>query len=236
MRYNVLPSDQFLEALETRQVLAADLSLSLGNLTVGNGGVFNNNLVQVPVVVTNIGDVRSADGATVRFFLSTDTTLDPADFRAGDTDLTLPGLDPAASDNQTFNFRRMMVLDPASPLPNVPPGNYFVIGQIIQAAPDANPANDTAATANTVTYSLQFGTVDGQANTPLLVTVANGNMISFRLAGPGTGDIRLEAGQYLVTLTGTTERSLFTMSGAFSNPSTPTINGVDVQGSLSSFF
>src|SRR5262245_63749743 len=76
MRYNVLPSDQFLEALETRQVLAADLSLSLGNLTVGNGGVFNNNLVQVPVVVTNIGDVRSADGATVRFFLSTDTTLD----------------------------------------------------------------------------------------------------------------------------------------------------------------
>ncbi|MCE7975171.1 MAG: hypothetical protein DYG92_12740 [Leptolyngbya sp. PLA1] len=216
----------FMDALEARQLLAADLSVSVGQMRLEDNG----DSAKVPVIVTNLGDVRSAEHAgRVALFLSTDAVLDGADVEVTRIDHELPRVRPGESKRLNLEFRLSRVLSQASPLP---PGNYYAIVRLEQDTPDANPANDVAASATTLNTSADtFG--EGGRREQRIVFASG--VVVFKLEGPGTGTATQDGqGGIVVTLTGTTERSQLRIVGPRSQAVAPVISSLSVQGSLKS--
>lgn len=226
---NVRAGMEMLEPLESRQLLAADLTFNVGTIGYKAAEFVPNNTVRVPVTVQNTGDAASAAGARVVFFLSSDTTLDGGDVRLGGA-LTLPAIGAGQSNEQTFRFVRKFVVDTASSAGRVAQGDYHVIAKLENAGSDTAEA----ASADLVSYDYRFGNVDGRSNVTLIAIGDGGHRIQFRLTGPGTGMVRYENGGMTVETSGSRYASHLTISGMTTNTGTPTIERIDVRNSLGS--
>jgi hypothetical protein len=218
--------DWTLEALEPRALLAADLSLAIGSVRIDDGG----DRARVAAIVTNAGDLPSAAGARVAFFLSRDATLDATDIAAGMVAHDLPSLRPGRHQRLEHSFQISRLIDPAAFGARLPDGEYFIIATIHQDPADANSTNDTAVAGRTIFVS---STSFGQGARRELRVGTDAGEVRFRLDGPGTGSVTLDPqGRLLVTITDSTDRTQLRIVGPRHAPNPPDVFMLDVRGSL----
>src|SRR5262245_47478243 len=153
------------DVLESRKLLAADLALTLGAITITDPGT-PAELIHVATTVQNVGDAQWALGGGIHYFLSSDTTLSPNDFSWE----TRPLGTFNAADTSSSSF------DAARPVASatLTPGNYFVIAtfEFVPGTNDGFAGNNTAQTTDTLNIpgappppppppptTFQFGTV-----------------------------------------------------------------------------
>lgn len=71
------------EALEGRQMLAADLALSLGKVSVSRATATESSVVTIPTTLKNVGNQTFSGSGTVSFYLSRNGAVDESDTLLG---------------------------------------------------------------------------------------------------------------------------------------------------------
>lgn len=154
--------------------------------------------VTIPVTVTNAGTDRVA-ASTVSLYASTGDTLDTST-------ATLLGsakvgaLRSGASQNLRINTTVPGALNA---------GNYrvFAVADSTGVITETNETDNVSSTSNTAEVSLSFGRINNRTQ-KLVLTDAQGITSTFSLSGPGVATVtRNDAGQYVLAVTGTTDRS-----------------------------
>lgn len=200
-----------LEALEPRQMLAADLGVRWNEGT----SEFPDRLVPgdrilAPIEVINNGPVFADGAVTIRFYLSTDQTLDTSADRLlrtyADELLELPVFAGVDDNIGTFTGDLTIPTDLAS-------GSYFLIVRISpnSAIGDFNQSNNTAASEEKFPVG-RFGNVDGLTGASTTLIDADGTRVTFAMTGGGSGNVTLAADGFVVTLTGSTTASRISVS------------------------
>jgi|GEM_PF-3605944 len=224
------------DLLESRSMLAADLAVAISPITITDPGT-TAELIRFSGTLTNVGDASYEGGGALRFLLSADDIAD-----AGDLEIGFNYLGPVGIND-------VPIYDHAIPRPTtaqVPAGTYKILATI--ALPDGstdNLANNTAASVETVQIGDvvppppppppptgdTFGLVNGKRVT-LTKTLTTGQVAVFKLDGPGSGSLTQVNGEWLVTLTGTTNDSVFKVRRAEGATTDPVINGISVTGDV----
>lgn len=215
------PNHDGFEPLESRQLLAADLSVALGPVTNPFKG--NTDRVQAQVIVTNVGDetFKAPRNAVVELYLSADSTFD-ASTDVLFASLKLSSLSRGASKKLKLDVPEPKLLNPASG-PSLPAGNYNVIARI--SGLDSNPANDIAVGSGSVAVDYNFGLRD-RAKVSLALPLADGTTITLRINDRGTGTVTSDNGHIIVTLLSGGTRSELVISSNAKGRTTSTIDGL----------
>jgi hypothetical protein len=221
-----------IDLLEPRTLLAGDLAV----LSVTPSLSFNNGLkdrlINAAVTVQNVGDEAVRAGLVMTLFLSRNDTLDIGDYRI--LQRSLPRLfNPGVTVNYNFAVRLPGDFAGIFQAGNLNPGDYKIIAQITPRTPaeDTNASNNTLVSQTTVPVRYDFGRTGEGTNSRVIQTFLGfDNAITFRINGPGRGEVLLEDGRIVVRITGTTDRSSVVMTTPrfFSG----TINELEVQGDL----
>lgn len=214
-------SGQAFEPLESRQLLAADLTVSLGPVTNPLRG--NTDKVQAQVIITNVGDetFRASRDSVVELYLSADNTFDPTtDVRF--STLRLSSLSRGSSKRLRLDVPEPKLLNPASG-PSLPAGTYNVIARI--PGLDSNPDNDVAVGEGPVNVDYNFGQV-GRSRVQLNLPMPDGTIINVRINGAGTGSASSIDGHTFITLNSGGSRSELLISSNARGRLTTTIDGL----------
>ena len=191
------PAGAFVETLEPRQMLAADLGIELGNAYAPLNFYVPGESIVVPYAIRNNSGLESFTGrGELTLTLTRAGTSDTTDVVIS---TTLASLAPDASRAGVANFR--VPLDLA-------PGNFALTfslavqnssgGALIDEAPQ-----DNTLTADTnVDVSWVFGTVGGRSNVVLKLVDADGTKYSIAQTGGGYGQIRDEVGTLTMFIAG----------------------------------
>lgn len=221
-----------LEALEAREQLVGDLAVTVGTPTLVFNALQQNDLIKIPVTITNVGD--RAVKAPFRLFvsLSSDTTV------GSDYTYLQKSFNRWIPAGKTFvpDLTAAMPFDPVgvNGNPALPPGNYHVRVQLIYAdgSTDPNSSNNNTFTAGTVPLAFNFGgdTRRNQRRTVSMFTSAS-QIVKFEINGPGTGTVSFVNGNASVTLNGTTSASSLWLKPA-NKFAAATLSSITVNGSL----
>jgi hypothetical protein len=178
-----------LDPLEPRLALAADVTLSLGALSNPFDRRQDSDMIRVPVIVENVGDAPARGGATVEFYLSEDQTLNDADSLFATRRINrLPG--PGGRTTIRLDEKEPNLVNPPAPARHLSPGDYFLLARLVTDRPDAdaNPENNTGASAETVNLSYDFG-FNGQRHRVLKWTEPDGSEVTVRMDRVGQGNL-----------------------------------------------
>ncbi len=226
-----------LEALEARQLLAADLAVAFDTFQGAPDFLVPGDHVSLPIVVANQGDLPAVGRVTVNFYLSKNTTFDTDDVLLesfADQEINLNSQNPTDSDTGTFTG--------TVAIPGVEPGNYFFLVRILPnlAVGDLNQANNVAASADDQGFAWKFGDFSGRTNVTMSLLETNGTTVSFGLNGGGTGTVTRDTQhpeRFVVTIdnSGTGSRASIAGSGGTGvDAGVALIQGIHITGSLSS--
>jgi hypothetical protein len=191
-----------LEHLESRALLSADLTVSLGMPKPAYLTYVPGDVISVPVVISNAGDAPApaSSAAPLRVDLrgSADNQYGHADVLATQISLTSP-LAAGASVTRTVKVT----------VPAVPMAQLYLVAAVDTAGTvvESNEANNTTASPP-ATVAWQFGAVPNRSGkVSLMLTDADGTLVTFKLTGPGTGTITSTSDGYSVALANTTTGS-----------------------------
>lgn len=217
-------SEFALEALEGRILLAADLSGLIQSATALDPAVPTNTASAV-VQVQNSGNHR-VHQSQVGVYASLDPVLDSADLLLGtaNTDRVTAGQTKTLTVNLT--------------LPNtLQPVDYTLLAKVDHANAIAeNSETNNVAVGSTINGTWQFGAVPGRTgNTTLTLREADGTVVTFSLAGPGTGEVIKDGSQWDLHITGTTTGSAVTITTNSAGNGRVTLNDIHVVGPLAAF-
>jgi ELWxxDGT repeat protein len=217
-----------LEPLESRLLLAADLSGVITATTQLDPGV-PTTAATATVQVRNQGDAQANATTQVAIYASADATLDSSDVLLGTANTA--SLNVGQSRNVTVNFG----------IPNsLTPGSYNLLARVdatnIIAEGPAGEANNISVRTTAFTVAWQFGNVPGRSgNTTLTLRDADGTRVTFRLTGPGLGEVIRDGAAWDVKVTGTSTSSNLTISTNTGGNDRVLINDVHVFGPIGSF-
>ena len=165
-----------LEPLENRTLLAADLSVMVGDITLptmptpGDRG-------SVQVLLTNVGDAAAAGKVTINVYAQGSNVP-----LAGTTSVSIslaPGADARS------------VVVPITLPANCPAGTIHLKAQIVPdaAVGDSSAANNTDSDDDGLDVEWRFGTFGGRKNFVLKVVDGSGTPLTFSLKGGGYGRV-----------------------------------------------
>ena len=213
------------EALEPRVLLSADL---VGNVQWAAGvTLFPGDHEHATVVVQNVGDDATSGRVDVSLYASADGVLDASDILL-DTGKATGRLKPGASKDVKLNFT----------LPDgMLPGEYtlFAVVDPVDRVHESNETNNVDVGPQ-FDLAWMFGNAAGHGHESLLLRDADGTRVLFSLAGPGTGEISVEDGQWNVELTGTSGSSTFTVLTQGGGDRRVVLDDIHVAGPLKALF
>lgn len=226
-----------LDALESRQLLAADLAVAFDTFQGAPEFLVPGDHVSLPIVVANQGDLPAVGRVTVNFYLSSDTTFGADDVLLesfADQEINLNSQNPTDSDTGTFTG--------TVAIPGVTPGNYFFLVRLLPnlAVGDLNQTNNIAASADDQGFAWKFGDFNGRTGVVMSLTESNGTTVTFGLNGGGTGTVTRDTDnpdRFVVTFENTVGGSRATIAasgGSGANAGVALIEGIHVTGSLGS--
>jgi hypothetical protein len=201
-----------LESLESRMQLAGDLAVTVGTPTLKFSPSVQNDLIKVPVTITNVGDETVTARFRLFLFLSNDRTVG-SDYVYNAIERLHP-IRPGQS--FTPDVTSAMPHDPLGIVNGtaLPAGQYFIRAFIsfLDGASDANSDNNSVFSTGSVglNYSIGGGTGKTKQRT---VTIPTGpfQQLKFEIIGPGDGVVTSTGagvlGSLSVATTGTTRTS-----------------------------
>ncbi len=216
-----------LEPLESRLLLAADLTGVVGATTLIDPAV-PTNAATATVQVVNQGNQRANATTQVAMYSSADTAFDASDVLLGTANAA--AMNAGQSRTVTVNLSI-----PAS----LTPGAYNLLARVdatnVIAEGTAGEANNLSSRATPFTVAWQFGNVPGRSgNTTLTLRDADGTNVTFRLTGPGLGEVIRDGVNWDMKVTGTTTTSAVTIQTNSSGNGRVTLNDIHVFGPLAS--
>lgn len=214
------------EALETREVLAADLRVAAGVVQNVFDSKLNADVVRMPIVIENRGDALYAGGTLGLYFSPNDTFGDDDEQFAS---MTIPRIAPGQRVTLRFDQREAKPVNPPAPGRGLFPNIYNVIAVVPPAEGEVNVADNADAGEGKVDVNYTFGNVNGRTRVPLTVTLNSGSTLTFTLDGPGVGELSNEQGQTIVTLSGTASKSTLLIKNT-ARTGTAAIGGIVVNG------
>lgn len=197
-----------MESLESREQLAGDLAVTVGTPTLVFNSVQQNDLIKIPVTITNLGDRVVKAPFRMIVSLSSDTTVgnDYIYFQKVFENWI------AAGRSFTPDLTAAVPYDPIgiSGQPALPPGAYHVRVQLFytDGSSDTNTNNNNVFSDGTVSIAYNFGG-DTRRNQRRTLTIFTSSLqqMKFEINGPGTGVVTFADGNTSVTLNGTTSAS-----------------------------
>ncbi|MCX5690280.1 MAG: hypothetical protein NTV94_10955, partial [Planctomycetota bacterium] len=212
--------------------LAGDLAVTVGTPTLLFNALQQNDLIKVPVTITNLGDRVVKAPFRMIVSLSSDTTVgnDYVYFQKVFSNWVPKG--------KTFtpDLTAPMPFDPVGNSGNsaLLPGSYHVRVQLFytDGSFDANTGNNNVFTSGTVPLAYNFGG-DIRRNQRRTITIFTSNVqqMKFEINGPGTGTISFANGNTSVTVNGTTSASSLWIKPT-NKFATATLSLITVNGSL----
>lgn len=223
------------EPLESRQMLAGDLSVAVGTVANPFDAKAKFDRLEVGVTVVNAGTLTYGGGGKVLLFLSADQTLDDHD--APFASLNLPKIKgPGTAATLQFKGPEPKPFNPPNGGVALDAGNYFVIAKLVlnDASYDTNPANDVASSAS-ASCDLDFGFGDINVRPhELTVTLPDGTTATFKLKGGGFAALTRDAdGRSIVSVTDTNAKSELLIFGNDKKRMT-TLNGLSILSPIGS--
>lgn len=202
-----------IEALEPRTLLAGDMALVSVVPTLSYNDNLRTRVIEASVTVQNVGDEMVSRGVQISLFLSRNDTFDISDYRIFDRVLN-NRFNPGVA--ITYNFKVPMPTDFAGLLQpgNAAPDDYKIIARVTARNPaeDTNAANNTLTSQTFVPVRYDFGDIgEGRKWRQFTAFLDFGNAVTFKINGPGRGEITLENGRTVVRLTGTTDKTTLRM-------------------------
>jgi hypothetical protein len=216
-----------LENLESRVLLSADLTVSLGMPKPAYLTYVPGDVISVPVTVRNVGDVSAvaSSAAPIKVALrgSADNQYDLTDLLAAQISLTSP---VAAGASVT---RTVKLTIPAAPITQL----YLVAAvDTTGVVTESSEANNTASSPP-ASVAWQFGTVANRIGAiPLTLTDSDGTLVTFKLTGPGTGTLSSTAEGYSVSLANTTAASTLKITTSKSGDGRCTLHDLVIDGPI----
>lgn len=202
------------EALERRSMFAADLGVRFNEDELAlPGRLAPGERILAPIEVINNGPLAANGLIDIRYWLSSDTVLQPGEdrllrrYRAEPIFLPVSTGDP----NQIGTFTGDLEI-PA----DLEPGAYHLIVRVSASNDigDFNGSNDVGVSADSTMIVRRFGTVDGRGGVTLALLDPEGTRVEFSLIGGGTGVVtRTDAG-FAVTITGSGANSAATVTAS----------------------
>jgi hypothetical protein len=170
----------FLESLEPRTLLSADLSVSIVKINTPDILVPGDK-ISVNVKITNVGTDTATGALTSGVYASLNTTWDASDILLG-------------SAEKNINIRPLRSITLAGSLPinsAVLPGTYYLVVKDTSdlTSPDTDALNDEAASDVPREVAWEFGNVGSRKNVKMKVEYKNETPVTFALTGAGTGQI-----------------------------------------------
>ena len=219
-----IASPFYLESLEARVLLAADLSGVVQSVTALDPAVPTNNASAV-VKVQNSGN-QNVSQSQLGIYASLDNVLDGSDLLLGTANTG--SVNAGASKNVTVSLTLPKTLNP------VP---YKLLAKVDNANAIAeNSETNNVAIGGTINGTWKFGTVPGRTgNTTLTLKDADGTTVTFGVTGSGTGEVIRDGGSWDVKVTGTTASSAVIILTNGGGNGRVTLNDIHVFGPLSTF-
>lgn len=222
-----------MESLESREQLVGDLAVTVGTPTVVFNSVQQNDLIKIPVTITNVGDRVVKAPFRMIVSLSSDTTVgnDYVYFQKAFSNNWV-----AKGRTFTPDLTAPTPYDPVGVASNpaLPPGNYHVRVQLFytDGSSDGNTNNNNVFTTATVPVGFNFGG-DERRNQRRTITIFTSNVqqMKFEINGPGTGTVSFANGNTSVTLNGTTSASSLWIKPT-NKFATATLSSITVNGTL----
>jgi hypothetical protein len=185
--------------------------------------------VDAPIEVINNGPAFADGTVTIRFFLSTDQTLDNNDITLrtySNLPLQLPVFAGIPDNIGTFRGDLTIPSDLAA-------GTYFLIVRISPSSSiaDFNQTNNTAATEDKFPAG-RFGNADGLVNATTTLLDADGTRVTFAMTGGGSGTVQLTPAGFVLTLTNSTLNSRVNVSADNSGDRRFTFASVTINGAV----
>lgn len=213
-----------LEPLENRLLLAADLTGVIQSATALDPAVPTNQASAV-VRVQNIGNANVTQ-SQIGVYASLDAVLDSSDLTLGTANTGSVAV--GASKNVTVNLTFPNSLQPV---------DYTLLAKVDNANAIAeNSETNNVAVGGTINGTWQFGSVPGRTgNTTLTLREADGTIVTFRLTGPGVGEVIKDGANWDLNITGTTASSAVAITTTSAGSGRVTLNDVHVFGPVSTF-
>jgi Bacterial Ig domain/CARDB/Putative Ig domain len=211
------------ETLEDRLLLSADL-IGIPHFDIDSETLIPGDRVQGTVVVRNIGDAKTWRSARVDLYASRDEVFDPSDVLL-DSEYTDSRIRSGRSDSETFRFSLPATLQP---------GDYSLLAVVDSrnAVKEKSEANNVSVGAG-FTLAWMFGEVPDQCSAETLsIRDADGTRVRFSLAGPGTGEVTIDDGEWDLRLTGTDATSVLSILTSGGGDRRVSLDDIHVTGSL----
>lgn len=213
-----------LEQLEPRQLLSADLGISLSDelpefLVPGQR-------VEVDTLLFNSGESNFSGQATIQYFASRDDELGE-----GDTLLATVRRSGRIAAGSEAEFTDRFVL------PQTLGAGSYVLFARVTAPGDADDSNNTDSTDEPVSLILAFGTSESFRVPSITFTTADGTLVTARITGPGFGVFTTDdddEGGLSLSLEGTDARTSVTITTA-RGANRLVLDSVEIDGSIRSF-
>lgn len=225
-RTQMTSPERWMENLEPRQMLAADLGVVFDDFSNAPPTLIPGDRVTLPIVVRNVGNSAAVGTVSIDYFLSTNATFDNSDtllrtFASQPVSLSADGFE-----NSEGTFEGTVTI------PTIAPGNYFFLVRLRPNSNvgDFNQSNNIAASETTQAFAWKFGTFDNRTNATLTLTDPSGTEVSFSLSGGGSGTVTRDATnteRFDVVLTGTGGNSSLVIQSSGGSGSTAGIGLID---------
>ncbi|MCM8621019.1 MAG: Ig-like domain-containing protein, partial [Candidatus Accumulibacter sp.] len=214
----------YFEALEPRLLLSADLAAGSLSYSTTSAPIVPGEALSARFTVDRLGDEVSA--TQVRFYASTDRTLDATDTLLGRRDLAAgtlhPGANPIVVDLDSHAFSS--------------PGRYTLIGVVDpdDRVPESDETNNQALSSSPFEVAFTVGQIPGRSPVPALeLTDADGTRFTLAISGPGSASLLPEAGGYRLTVSGNDATTRITLTGS-GGDGRLTLSGLEVERALGS--
>ncbi len=201
-----------LEAMEGRTLLNADLAISWNTsnfhipAAVVPGEWFDPNAganrIEAPFILANQGPLSAVGTVRVDFYLSSDTSLNPAQ----DTLLRSYAANPVSLSVYNGFPENLGRGSPTMQIPaTMAPGSYFLIVRIVPDGNvgDFNSSNNVAVSDDPITVVRKFGDFSGRTGVTLALQDPEGTVVRFSATGGGYGEVVPGVDGFGVTFTGT---------------------------------
>ncbi len=189
-----------LEALESRQHLAADLSVRFDpeafrtpSIVVPGDRISPDTAFDATIEVRNRGPMAANGRVNIVFYLSTDSVLssDDVELRRYNNEAIFLSADDAGTFGPDMRI-------PAETLP----GSYRLITRVTanRDVDDRDDTNNIAVSPVALLVERRFGSFNNRSNVELVLNDGDGTLVAFTLTGGGNGTVEIDS-QGLFTIT-----------------------------------